>query len=144
MAAIISLTSCATKQSVCVDPKMDDCYICQIAEKYNTTPEGIARFVESVNILAIYKNKYTATQALNELKSIREKLNTDIKYILLKELAGNLIKENPALFILSTNYSSYLNEFSSTEFMDEKSKSLLIAWIDKITMDMELIISLKE
>lgn len=137
-------TSCATRQSVCVDPVIKDCFICDIALKHNSTPEGIASFFEGVNMVAIYKDKYTAKQALSELKKVREKLNTKIKYLFIKEFSGDLLKQYPELFILSKNYVPYMNEFNSLEIMDEKSKSILISWVDKLIMDMELLSSLKD
>lgn len=145
IAILTTLISCSTinKEPICSNQEIKDCFICEVAEKYSTTPESIAAFIEGVNILAIYKNKYSAENALNKLNKLKIALNTDIKYLIIKKTVSELIKDHPEIFILSKNYMQYLNEFDSIEIMDSTSKKILIDWIDKVSSDMELLKDLK-
>ena len=137
------IISCSTKTSICTYPENQDCFICNLCAKYGIQPENISEPIETLNLLAIYKNKYKAEEVIKILLDTKEKLNSNISYIFIKEFYENIFKEYPELFILSKNYVSFINEFNSQNLIDERSKEILINWIDSIIKDMELISSLK-
>ena len=126
-----------SKKSVCTNIK-DPCFICDIANSQNININDFALFIETINIVAISKNKYKAQDAIDELNKIKNILNiNNISYIVFKNIIYDLISKNPALYIISKKYGFYIDAFDSQEIIDSKSKEILINWIDSIIKDME-------
>ena len=126
-----------SKKSICTYIK-DPCFICDVANSQNVNINDFALFIETINLVAISKDEYKAQDAINELNKIKNVLDTNINYMVFKNIIYDLILKNPTLYIISKKYGFYIDAFNSQEIIDSKSKEILINWIDSIIKDMEM------
>ena len=140
--SMLFLTSCASfqlnKTSVC-DNLNEPSYFCEISNKYNMNVEDVANVIRIGNAIAISKNKYTAQNALDSLKTIRNALNYNVSYLFVQSTLFNLKSNYPEIFVLS---SILINrELNKAQFMYKADKEMLIKFVDQLIEDMNLMIA---
>lgn len=139
---LVLTVGCATKntnKNVCgIDAPVS--YLCDIANKYNVNIESVGKMIRISNAAAIATNKYSAKEALEVLKDIREKLETPIEYSFVHSAIKQIYKKHPELFIIM---NEYIMELDIPEPMFQYDRDMLISWIDKLIYEMEFLISLQ-
>ena len=139
---IFCISSCSLIQktpnttSVC-DNVLRDSVLCQVANDHNVSIEKVGKLIKLANALAITTDVYTAKQALEEVKDIRNKLDNNITYDFVANQLKDLYTKYPMIFIIM---SDYISDLKMPTIISEFDKNILKSWLDSIIADMNFLI----
>ncbi len=125
--AAIILFSCTTQPSVCDDPT-NTSLLCKMADHAGVRIENVATGLIIANSVAIGEGSYTRRQAVGVIEVLISALDTDISYVLFKDLVLARMERYPGLIIVA---DAYLSQFTIHSPMLQSDKDLLQGWLKR-------------